>query len=107
MTTGFEAFMEKMNALLASGEVPGLFEGEELNQLLPGVAAPVEVADPRELAATERSPRAASPRHRDRKRKRNQHQRRKGRHAAAGSKTTAMSFVKRTSSADSSTPKRS
>ena len=28
------AFMEKMNALLASGEVPGLFEGEEYNQLL-------------------------------------------------------------------------
>jgi dynein heavy chain 1 len=28
------AFMEKMNALLASGEVPGLFEGEDLNQLL-------------------------------------------------------------------------
>lgn len=31
------AFMEKMNALLASGEVPGLFEGEELNQLLNGL----------------------------------------------------------------------
>ncbi len=28
------AFIEKMNALLASGEVPGLFEGEEMVNLL-------------------------------------------------------------------------
>ena len=28
------AFLERMNALLASGEVPGLFEGDELTQLL-------------------------------------------------------------------------
>ncbi|XP_664960.1 cytoplasmic dynein 1-related [Cryptosporidium hominis TU502] len=28
------AFIERMNALLASGEVPGLFEGDEYNQLL-------------------------------------------------------------------------
>jgi dynein heavy chain 1 len=28
------AFLERMNALLASGEVPGLFEGDELSQLL-------------------------------------------------------------------------
>jgi dynein heavy chain 1 len=28
------AFLERMNALLASGEVPGLFEGDELVQLL-------------------------------------------------------------------------
>ena len=28
------AFMEKMNALLASGEIPGLFEGEEFNSLI-------------------------------------------------------------------------
>jgi dynein heavy chain 1 len=28
------AFLEKMNALLASAEVPGLFEGEELSQLM-------------------------------------------------------------------------
>ncbi len=27
------AFLEKMNALLASGEIPGLFEGDELNKL--------------------------------------------------------------------------
>lgn len=27
-------FLEKMNALLASGEVPGLFEGEEYQQLM-------------------------------------------------------------------------
>lgn len=28
------AFLERMNALLASGEVPGLFEGDERNQLI-------------------------------------------------------------------------
>eukprot|EP01041_Mallomonas_annulata_P000303 gene303-544_t len=28
------AFLERMNALLASGEVPGLFEGDELTQLM-------------------------------------------------------------------------
>ena len=28
------AFLEKMNALLASGEIPGLFEGDEYNALL-------------------------------------------------------------------------
>ena len=28
------AFMERMNALLASGEIPGLFEGEELMALI-------------------------------------------------------------------------
>jgi dynein heavy chain 1 len=28
------AFMERMNALLASGEIPGLFEHEEYNQLM-------------------------------------------------------------------------
>lgn len=28
------AFLERMNALLASGEVPGLFEGDERTQLL-------------------------------------------------------------------------
>jgi dynein heavy chain 1 len=28
------AFLEKMNALLASGEVPGLFEGEEYMSLI-------------------------------------------------------------------------
>lgn len=28
------AFLERMNALLASGEIPGLFEGEEKNQLM-------------------------------------------------------------------------
>lgn len=28
------AFLERMNALLASGEVPGLFEGDEMNQLI-------------------------------------------------------------------------
>ena len=28
------SFMEKMNALLASGEIPGLFEGEEYNALI-------------------------------------------------------------------------
>ena len=28
------SFLERMNALLASGEVPGLFEGDELSQLL-------------------------------------------------------------------------
>ena len=28
------SFIEKMNALLASGEVPGLFEGEEMTNLL-------------------------------------------------------------------------
>lgn len=28
------SFIEKMNALLASGEVPGLFEGEEYNSLI-------------------------------------------------------------------------
>ena len=27
-------FLEAMNALLASGEVPGLFEGEELSTLM-------------------------------------------------------------------------
>lgn len=30
------AFLEKMNALLASGEVPGLFEGDEYAALLAG-----------------------------------------------------------------------
>ena len=28
------SFLERINALLASGEIPGLYEGEELNQLL-------------------------------------------------------------------------
>ncbi len=28
------AFLERMNALLASGEVPGLFEGEEYMSLI-------------------------------------------------------------------------
>ncbi len=28
------AFLEKMNALLASGEIPGLFEGEEYMSLM-------------------------------------------------------------------------
>jgi dynein heavy chain 1 len=28
------AFLERMNALLASGEVPGLFEGEEFGSLI-------------------------------------------------------------------------
>ena len=28
------AFLERMNALLASGEVPGLFEGEEFSSLI-------------------------------------------------------------------------
>jgi dynein heavy chain 1 len=28
------AFLEKMNALLASGEIPGLFEGEEYMALI-------------------------------------------------------------------------
>jgi dynein heavy chain 1 len=28
------AFMERMNALLASGEIPGLFENEEYSSLL-------------------------------------------------------------------------
>lgn len=28
------AFLEKMNALLASGEIPGLFEGEEYMALM-------------------------------------------------------------------------
>lgn len=28
------AFLEKMNALLASGEIPGLFEGDEYNTLM-------------------------------------------------------------------------
>ncbi len=28
------AFIEKMNALLASGEVPGLFEGDEMVNLI-------------------------------------------------------------------------
>lgn len=28
------AFLEKMNALLASGEIPGLFEGEEYMSLI-------------------------------------------------------------------------
>ena len=28
------AFLERMNALLASGEVPGLFEGEEFVSLI-------------------------------------------------------------------------
>lgn len=28
------AFLERMNALLASGEVPGLFEGDEYNSLI-------------------------------------------------------------------------
>lgn len=28
------AFMERMNALLASGEIPGLFEGEEYQLLI-------------------------------------------------------------------------
>lgn len=28
------AFLEKMNALLASGEIPGLFEGEEYTALI-------------------------------------------------------------------------
>ena len=28
------AFLEKMNALLASGEIPGLFEGDEYMKLL-------------------------------------------------------------------------
>ncbi len=28
------AFLERMNALLASGEVPGLFEGEEYANLI-------------------------------------------------------------------------
>ena len=31
------AFLERMNALLASGEVPGLFEGDELVVLMTGV----------------------------------------------------------------------
>jgi dynein heavy chain 1 len=28
------AFLERMNALLASGEVPGLFEGDDYNVLI-------------------------------------------------------------------------
>lgn len=28
------AFLERMNALLAGGEVPGLFEGEEFQKLI-------------------------------------------------------------------------
>lgn len=28
------AFLERMNALLAGGEVPGLFDGEEYNKLI-------------------------------------------------------------------------
>lgn len=28
------AFLEKMNALLASGEIPGLFEGDEYTALI-------------------------------------------------------------------------
>lgn len=31
------AFLEKMNALLASGEIPGLFEGEEYTTLINGL----------------------------------------------------------------------
>lgn len=27
-------FLERMNALLAAGEIPGLFEGEEYSQLM-------------------------------------------------------------------------
>ncbi|CAM9452013.1 unnamed protein product, partial [Sphacelaria rigidula] len=30
------AFLERMNALLASGEVPGLYEGKELTALMAG-----------------------------------------------------------------------
>lgn len=28
------AFLEKMNALLAGGEIPGLFDGDDLTQLI-------------------------------------------------------------------------